>query len=99
MIHSSRRLSVRGHYLLRLTGCLALTLFAFLAAMYLILEATDQGLREFRRRALWAAAVPAMIAIMRFVLAKHAAPQIGGRSPHRLGSDNHGACGYFRSRT
>jgi cytochrome d ubiquinol oxidase subunit II len=60
-----------------LTGCLALTLFAFLAAMYLILEATDQALREdFRRRALWAAAVSAMIAILVFALAKHAAPQI-----------------------
>jgi cytochrome d ubiquinol oxidase subunit II len=60
-----------------LTGCLALAFFAFLAAVYLILEATDEVLREdFRRRALWAAAVSAVMAIVVFTFAKHAAPQI-----------------------
>lgn len=60
-----------------LTGCLALTLFAGLAAVYLILEATDEFLREeFRRRALLAAAVSGAIALAVFFLAKTEAPEI-----------------------
>lgn len=60
-----------------LTGGLALTLFAGLAAVYLILEATDEFLREeFRRRALLAAAVSGAIAIAVFFIAKTEAPKI-----------------------
>ena len=58
-------------------GVLALVLFAFLAAVYLTIEAPDDALREdFRARALWAAVVAAVIAIAVLVLARSEAPLV-----------------------
>jgi cytochrome d ubiquinol oxidase subunit II len=58
-------------------GMLALVLFAFLAAVYLTVEAEDDELREdFRRLALWAAAVAAAVASLDLVLARSAAPLV-----------------------
>src|SRR3954468_17715045 len=58
-------------------GTLALALFAFLAAVYLTVEAEDSALRDdFRRRALWAAAAVAVIAAAVLVLARSGAPLV-----------------------
>lgn len=58
-------------------GALALTLFAFLAAVYLTLEASDKELQEdFRKRALWSGAISGLIAILVFVLARRGAPAL-----------------------
>ena len=58
-------------------GALALVLFAFLAAVYLTVEAPDDALREdFRARALWAAAAAAVVAIVVLVLARTEAPLV-----------------------
>jgi cytochrome bd ubiquinol oxidase subunit II len=58
-------------------GLLALALFAFLAAVYLTLEAKDDELREdFRRRALIAAATVVLIALLDLVLARSSAPLV-----------------------
>ena len=58
-------------------GLLALALFAFLAAVYLILETTEPALREdFRRRALAAAIVVGVLAVLAFWLAGTGAPRI-----------------------
>lgn len=58
-------------------GALALVLFAFLAAVYLTVEATDDALREdFRARALWSAVVAALVAIIVLVLARSEAPLV-----------------------
>jgi len=58
-------------------GLLALALFAFLAAVYLTVEAPDEALREdFRRRALAAALAVFVIALIDLVLAGAGAPRI-----------------------
>jgi len=59
-------------------GLLALTLFAFLAAVYLTVEARDSALREdFRRRALAAAAAVFVAAAGTLALALAGAPLVG----------------------
>ena len=56
-------------------GFLALSAFAFLAAVYLTLETTDVDLREdFRRRALWSGVFLGVAAVVVLVLAGDAAP-------------------------
>jgi cytochrome d ubiquinol oxidase subunit II len=56
-------------------GVLAVVLFAFLAAVYLTVEASDEALREdFRRRALWSAAALFGIAGLDLLLAGVGAP-------------------------
>lgn len=58
-------------------GLFALALFAFLAAVYLTVEARDEGLREdFRRRALIAAAIVGALALTVFLLSSSGAPEI-----------------------
>ncbi len=58
-------------------GGLALALFAFLAAVYLTLESDDPALQaDFRRRALGAAAVVAVMALISFWLSGTGAPLI-----------------------
>jgi cytochrome d ubiquinol oxidase subunit II len=58
-------------------GCFALALFAFLAAVYLTLEARDAALREdFRRRALFAAGGVFTLAAIALVLSMGAAPRV-----------------------
>jgi cytochrome bd ubiquinol oxidase subunit II len=58
-------------------GFFALVLFAFLAAVYLTLETDDAQLREdFRKRALGAAMVVGLMALVVFLLSDTGAPQI-----------------------
>jgi len=58
-------------------GLFTLALFAYLAAVYLTLEATDDGLREdFRRRALGAALVVTALAYAVYLLARRDAPLV-----------------------
>ena len=58
-------------------GALALALFAFLAAVYLTVEATDDVLRDdFRARALWSGVAAAVLAIIVLVLARSEAPRV-----------------------
>lgn len=58
-------------------GVLALCLFAFLAAVYLTLEATDEAVRnEFRCRALASAAAVALAAMVDLLLARSGAPRL-----------------------
>ncbi|HJU03950.1 MAG TPA: cytochrome d ubiquinol oxidase subunit II [Nitrospiraceae bacterium] len=58
-------------------GLFALALFAFLAAVYLILETRRDELREaFRRHALAASAASAVLAMIVFALARTGAPEI-----------------------
>lgn len=58
-------------------GLFALALFAFLAAVYLTVEAQDEQLREdFRRRALAAALMVGVLALMVFLLSSGGAPEI-----------------------
>jgi cytochrome d ubiquinol oxidase subunit II len=58
-------------------GGFALALFGFLAAVYLTLETTDPELREdFRKRALGAAVVVGLMALVVFLLSDSGAPQI-----------------------
>ena len=58
-------------------GALALALFAFLAAVYLTVEASDDALREdFRVRALWAAFAAAVVAVIDLVVARSEAPLV-----------------------
>ena len=58
-------------------GALALALFAFLAAVYLAVEATDESLRgDFRRRGLWAAAAVVLMAAVALLLARSGAPLV-----------------------
>ena len=58
-------------------GLFTLTLFAFLAAVYLTLETDDPALREdFRRRALLAAVAVGALALASFLLAESGAPAI-----------------------
>jgi cytochrome d ubiquinol oxidase subunit II len=64
-------------------GLLALALFAFLAAVYLVLEAQDDALREdFRQRALWAGSVAVLLAGAVFLLSNSAAPHVRYRLSH-----------------
>jgi cytochrome d ubiquinol oxidase subunit II len=59
-------------------GALALVLFAFLAAVYLILATRDDALREdFRRRALGAAVAVFATAVAALLLAHRQAPAVG----------------------
>jgi cytochrome d ubiquinol oxidase subunit II len=59
------------------TGVLTLTLFAFLAAVYLTLEATSEALQDdFRRRALGAAAAVFAAAFLLLLLSQDAAPRV-----------------------
>jgi cytochrome d ubiquinol oxidase subunit II len=58
-------------------GGFALALFAFLAAVYLTIEATDDGLREdFRRRALAMAVVVFVLAALALLLSFSGAPRV-----------------------
>ena len=58
-------------------GFFALALFAFLAAVYLTLEARGRELQEdFRRRALVSGALVGLLALMVFVLAGDGAPKV-----------------------
>jgi cytochrome d ubiquinol oxidase subunit II len=58
-------------------GLFALALFAFLAAVYLTVEARDESLREaFRRRALIAAVIVGALALAVFLLSSSGAPEI-----------------------
>jgi cytochrome d ubiquinol oxidase subunit II len=64
-------------------GFLALALFVFLAAIYLTREARDEALREdFRRRALIAAVLVAILSASVFILASRDAPTIWHRLSH-----------------
>jgi len=59
-------------------GLFALALFAFLAAVYLTVEAEEEALREdFRRRSLAAAAAVGVTALCALLLAVGAAPALG----------------------
>jgi cytochrome bd ubiquinol oxidase subunit II len=58
-------------------GLFAVALFAFLAAVYLTIEAEDQYLREdFRRRALGAAGAVGVLALAVYLLSHEAAPLV-----------------------
>jgi cytochrome d ubiquinol oxidase subunit II len=58
-------------------GVLALSVFAFLAAVYLTVEAPSEGLREdFRARALWASLVVVVVAFADLLLAQSGAPLV-----------------------
>lgn len=58
-------------------GLFAVSLFAFLAAVYLTVEAENQALREdFRRRALGAAGVVGVLALAVYLLSHEAAPLV-----------------------
>ena len=58
-------------------GFFALALFAFLAAVYLTVEARERELQEdFRRRALLAGVVVGLLALTVFILAKTGAPTV-----------------------
>ena len=58
-------------------GFFALSLFAFLAAVYLTLETSDRDLREdFRARSLWAGVFAGFMALVVFLLAEHGAPAL-----------------------
>ncbi len=58
-------------------GLLALALFAFLAAVYLTVEAREETLREdFRRRALISAVAVGVMALIVFLLSSNGAPEI-----------------------
>ncbi len=68
-------------------GCLALVLFAYLAAVYLTLATEDAELREdFRRRALISGATAPAIALLVFWLSRTGAPDVWhGLSKERWG--------------
>jgi cytochrome d ubiquinol oxidase subunit II len=58
-------------------GLFALALFAFLAAVYLTVQAKDDALRDdFRARALAMAVVIALLATIAFLLSRSAAPRV-----------------------
>ena len=58
-------------------GFFALALFAFLAAVYLTLEASKKEVREdFRRRSLWSGGLVAVMALVVFALAESGAPAL-----------------------
>src|ERR1051325_275852 len=65
-------------------GLFAVALFAFLAAVYLTVEAEDQSLREdFRRRALGAAVAVGGLALAVYLLSHEAAPLVRAGLTHR----------------
>jgi cytochrome bd ubiquinol oxidase subunit II len=65
-------------------GFFALALFAFLAAVYLTVEAVDPSLREdFRRRSLGSGAAVALMALLVFVLSGDGAPELRERMTER----------------
>jgi cytochrome d ubiquinol oxidase subunit II len=57
-------------------GLLALTICAYLAAVYLTLETTGELQEDFRRRALGAGAIIVLLAALALLLARSGAPQI-----------------------
>jgi len=57
-------------------GLFALSLFAFLAAVYLAVESQGQLREDFRRRALFAGAAVGVMAFLVFLLSNDEAPQI-----------------------
>ncbi len=60
-----------------MVGTFALALFAFLAAVYLILETRDEALREdFRLRALWAGGAVLALGAVTFGMTPGAAPDV-----------------------
>lgn len=64
-------------------GVLALALFTLLAAVYLLLEAKDDALREdFRRRALWAAGLVNVVAALVVFLSDGASPEVRSHLIH-----------------
>ncbi|WP_447980032.1 cytochrome d ubiquinol oxidase subunit II [Candidatus Nitrospira bockiana] len=67
-------------------GLFSLALFAFLAAVYLTLDARSADLKEdFRRRALAAAGIVAGLALVVLVLSKDGAPEIREGLAHSVG--------------
>ena len=65
-------------------GLFAVALFAFLAAVYLTVEATDEALREdFRRRALAAAVATGALALTVYLLSYETAPLVRVGLTHR----------------
>ena len=61
-------------------GFFALALFAFLAAVYLTLEAEEPELKgDFRRRALWSGGLVGLMALVVFLLAGNGAPELRRR--------------------
>jgi cytochrome d ubiquinol oxidase subunit II len=65
-------------------GLFALALFAFLAAVYLTVEAEDEALREdFRRRALGAAGAVGALALAVYLLSHESAPVVRAGLTHR----------------
>ena len=62
-------------------GLLALATCAYLAAVYLTLETTGDLQEDFRRRALGAGAVFAVLAALALILARSGAPGSGMVSP------------------
>ena len=61
-------------------GFFALAVFAFLAAVYLTLEASEQELREdFRRRSLWSGMLVGLMALVVYVLTGSGAPELRQR--------------------
>jgi len=66
-------------------GLFALVLFAFLAAVYLMLEAKEDALREdFRQRALWAGGAAVLLAGAVFLLSNRAAPYVRYHLSHTI---------------
>lgn len=64
-------------------GCLTLALFAFLAAVYLLLEAKEDALHDdSRRRALWAAVLANVLATVVVLLSDGASPEIRSHLVH-----------------
>ncbi len=60
-----------------LVGCFAVALFAYLAAMYLILETNDRHLQEdFHTRAVWSGLVVAVLELGILMLSQKGAPEI-----------------------
>jgi cytochrome bd ubiquinol oxidase subunit II len=58
-------------------GLFALSLFSFLAAVYLTVEASEPDLKnDFRQRSLWSGALVGLMAIIVFVLARTGAPEL-----------------------
>lgn len=58
-------------------GLFVLALFAYLAAVYLVVEAEDEGLRAiFRRRAQWSGVLTGAAALVAFLVARDGAPRI-----------------------
>jgi cytochrome d ubiquinol oxidase subunit II len=84
-------------------GFFALSLFAYLAAVYLTVEAGEAGLKEdFRLRALYSGALVALMAVLVFTLAEDGAPELrasmtgsGWTSPIQVSTALIAAIAYF----